>query len=273
MGKPDVFIVTGCASGIGRAVTGQLARRGHRVLATDVDEQGLAEVAKADGWPDERVVCRRLDVRDLQHWRVAIEEVESRWRRLDALLNVAGYLEPGWVHAFDPAAVAKHFDINVEGLMLGTRLAAERMVAQKSGHIVNVASIAAFAPVPGLSLYSASKYAVRAFSLAAAIELREHGVAVTVVCPDAVATPMLDRQEDYREAAVTFTAPRVLSADEVAREIVGPVLDKRPLEVALPKRRKWLARTADLVPELGAVVRPFFERQGRARQRRRRGED
>jgi 3-oxoacyl-[acyl-carrier protein] reductase len=273
MSKPDVFLVTGCASGIGRAVTGQLARRGHRVLATDVNEQLLAEAAKEDDWTHARVVCRRLDVRDLQHWKVAIEEIESRWGRLDALLNVAGFLEPGWVHEFDPAAVAKHFDINVKGLILGSRLAAERMVKQGSGHIVNVASMAAFAPVPGLSLYSASKYAVRAFSLAAAIELREHGVAVTVVCPDAVATPMLDRQEDYREAAVTFTAPRVLSAEEVAREIVGPVLSKRPLEVAMPKRRKWLAKTADLVPEIGAIVRPWFERQGRARQRRRRGDD
>ena len=82
------------------------------------------------------------------------------------------------------------------------------MIPLGSGHIVNIASLASLVPSPGLALYSASKYAVRAFSLAAAEELREHGVAVTTVCPDAVRTAMLDKQLDYPEAALTFTAPR-----------------------------------------------------------------
>jgi NAD(P)-dependent dehydrogenase (short-subunit alcohol dehydrogenase family) len=75
------------------------------------------------------------------------------------------------------------------------------------------ASPAAFAPVPGLSLYAASKFAVRGFSLAAAQELRRHGVFVTVVCPDAVRTPMLALQRDYPEAALTFSGPRTLGVE------------------------------------------------------------
>lgn len=95
------------------------------------------------------------------------------------------------------------------------------MVRQGHGHIVNVASLG---PIPGIALYSASKYAVRSFSLAAAQELRAHGVAVTTVCPDAVKTPMFDHQIAYREAALTFTAPRVLRVEEVSRVILGKVL-------------------------------------------------
>src|SRR5690606_5033294 len=126
-----------------------------------------------------------------------------------------------------------------------------------------------FAPVPGLSLYGASKYAVRAFSLAAAVELRPRGVAVTVVCPDAVATPMLDKQEHYEEAAITFSAPRVLSPEEVADALTGVVIDRRPLELALPRSRKWMARTVDLFPSLGPRLAPVFQRLGRRAQKRR----
>ena len=73
--------------------------------------------------------------------------------------------------------VHRHFDVNVKGVIFGTRAAAARMIPQGHGHVVNIASMAALAPIPGLALYSASKYAVRAFSLAAAEELRAHGVA------------------------------------------------------------------------------------------------
>ena len=79
---------------------------------------------------------------------------------------------------------------------------------------------------------------------------------------------MLDLQKDYEEAAMTFTAPRVLSAEEVAEHLVGHVLERRPLETALPRSRKWLARVADLVPEAALWAKPFFQKQGRAAQAR-----
>lgn len=268
MTSKDRFLVTGCASGIGRRVADELAGRGHRVLATDIDIESLRSHAEDQGWPSERVHCQRLDVTDPDSWTDAVNETEDRWGGLDVLYNIAGYLQPGYVHEVALADVDRHFDINVKGVVFGTRIAAARMVTRGSGHIINIASLAAFAPVPGIALYSASKYAVRAFSLAAATELRDRGVAVTVVCPDAVETPMLGKQRDYDEAALTFTAPRVLSVDEVMRCITGVVLEQRPLEVALPRSRKWLARIVDVFPELGPWVSPLLAKRGRAKQRK-----
>lgn len=266
--QADRFIVTGCASGIGLRVADMLAQRGHRVLATDIQHEALSREAERAGWSPERVRTARLDVTDPQAWTQVLDQAWSAWGGLDVLYNIAGYLMPGWVQSIALSDVDRHFDINTKGVVYGTHLAARRMVEQKSGHIVNIASMAALAPVPGLALYSASKYAVRAFSLAAAVELRQHGVAITVVCPDAVATPMLDLQKEYEEAALTFTAPRVLSADEVAAHLIGPVLERRPLETALPFRRKLLARVVDLAPSVALWVKPLLDKQGRARQRR-----
>ena len=197
-----------------------------------------------------------------------VDAVCSEHGRLDLMFNNAGIAIVGPVADFSLDQWDRLVDVNIRGVIYGTHAAYRRMVAQGSGHIVNIASMAAYAPIPGIALYSASKFAVRAFSLAAAMELKDRGVAVTVVCPDAVATPMLDKQKDYEEAALTFTAPRILQPEEVAAELVGPVLERRPFEVALPRSRKWLARVMDTFPDLAPMVQPMFMKQGRARQSR-----
>ena len=268
MNRPEVYFVTGCASGIGRAVADRLARSTARLVATDINVDALEEHAKRADWNRDRVLCRRLDVADYGAWSALVAEITERFGQVDVLLNIAGYLQPAYAHEIDPRDVDRQLDVNVKGVMFGTRAVAPPMVARKSGHIINIASMAAYAPIPGLSLYSASKFAVRAFSLAAASDLEPHGVAVTVVCPDAVATPMLDKQKSYKEAALTFTAPRFLTPEEVCDRLLSDVLERRPLEVAMPPRRKWLARIADLVPQAGRLLRPLLQKQGLARQTR-----
>lgn len=259
-----VVLVTGAGGGIGRVLAARLLADGHRVVATDLAVPALPG-------PPERLLTLALDVRDAAAWRAALEQAEARWGAVDVLMNVAGYLRPGRVWDVTPEDVERHLDVNARGVMLGTRTVGAAMRARAAGHIVNVCSLAGLAPIPGLALYSASKYAVRAFSLAAAQELRPAGVAVTVVCPDAVQTPMLDLQRDYAEAALTFSGPRVLTAEEVVDELTGPVLARRPLEVWLPRSRGWMARAADLFPGLGLLLRGALERRGLARQRGGRG--
>ncbi|MFT5431769.1 MAG: NADP-dependent 3-hydroxy acid dehydrogenase YdfG, partial [Myxococcota bacterium] len=242
------FFLTGSASGIGRHLTTQLLAQGHRVTASDIDLEGLSSVAAKEGWDKDRLRIVGLDVRDGVGWERALTAASETYGGLDVVMNIAGYLKPGYTHEFDPADIDRHFDINCKGVIHGTHAAAKLMVRQGRGHIINIASMAALAPIPGLPLYSASKYAVRAFSLAAAEELRPLGVAVTVVCPDAVATPMLDLQKDYAEAALTFSGSRVLTVQDIADVILGRILTKRPVEVAIPASRALLAKAANNFP-------------------------
>jgi 3-oxoacyl-[acyl-carrier protein] reductase len=265
---PRRFLLTGCASGIGRHLAEVLLASGHHVFATDLDDDRLREHAAANlgAWPTDRAHLRRLDVTNAGAWQLIYIEAERALGRVDVLINIAGYLLPGRVGEFDPESVHRHLDVNTKGVIFGTHTAARHMLARGDGHIINIASLAALAPIPGISLYSASKYAVRAFSLAAAQELRARGVAVTVVCPDAVQTPMLDLQVDHDEAAITFSGARVLTVAEVADAIVRRVLPRRPLELHLPRSRALLARLADLLPATALWLRPLLERRGRARQ-------
>ncbi len=266
--KAQHIIVTGCASGIGRRLAGELARRGHRLMATDVDLTALEQAAERDGWPRETVRLAALDVRNGDAWEQVLDSALAPWPRIDVLYNVAGVVQPGYVHEIARPAIDFHLDINAKGVILGTQAASRRMVAQGAGQIVNIASLAGIAAVPGLALYSASKFAVRGFSLAVAQELRPHGVYVTVVCPDAVQTAMVDLQIDYPEAALTFSGKRILSVDQVVEILVGQVLEKRPLEVMIPRSRGWMAKLTSLWPGLAGALLPRLTQQGLSRQRR-----
>lgn len=267
----QVFLVTGCGSGIGRHLVGAIARRGHRVLATDVNEAALGAAATGDAWPGAQVRQRRLDVRAPADWEAALAAALEAFGRLDVLLNVAGYLKPGWSWEVDATDVDRHLDVNVKGVVHGMRAVGPHFKAQGAGHIVNIGSLASLAPVPGLPLYSASKFAVRGFTLAAAQELAPHGVKVSLVMPDAVQTPMLDLQVHYEQAAMTFSGPRPLTVAELEVALFERVLPDAPLELPLPFGRGALARLATFLPAAAAWLAPRLAKKGRAAQERRKG--
>jgi len=266
-----VMVLTGCASGIGLHLAGALSARGDRVLATDVDEEALKRRAQEGGWEAKGVKYKKLDVRSAEDWEAALDFATSAWGGVDVVMNIAGVLRPGYVQSLTPADIDLHMDVNVKGTALGLRAAAARMISRRSGHIINFGSLASLAPVPGLSLYTASKFAVRGLSLAAATELRPHGVAVTVVMPDAVQTPMLDLQVHYDEAALTFSGDKPLTVEEVERLLVDKVLPQRPLEVAFPLGRGALARAANTAPGITSLIAPMLLKKGLAMQERVRG--
>jgi len=182
-------------------------------------------------------------------------------------------LRPSSVAESTDRDVDFHIDVNLKGVIHGTRAAARLMLEQGQGHIINVASLASMAPVPGLGLYVASKYGVRGFSMAAAQELRPRGVYVSTVCPDAVQTPRLDLQVDYPEAAITFTAPRFLTVEDISGLILGRVLKKKPVLASIPRSRAFLARLADLFPAVASLLTRALEKKGLEVQRRQRSSD
>jgi len=262
----DIVLITGCASGIGKHLVGALSRRGFRVVATDVDLVTLEKKAVEETWDKENVRLGKLDVRNEEEWEAALDLAEREFGGLDVVMNVAGVLVPAWIKDVKANDIDFVLGVNVKGSMLGTRAAARRFLSKGRGHIVNIGSLASLAPVPGLGLYAASKFAVRGFTLAAATELEPKGIAVTLVMPDAVQTPMLDLQVNYEEAAMTFSGPRPLTVEDIEKVIVEKVLPEKPLEVALPFSRGFLARVANTAPALAAKLEPMLRKQGRKAQ-------
>jgi short-subunit dehydrogenase len=243
-----------------------LLRAGYRLMLLDLDERALRGFAGD-------VATRAFDVRDAAGWDDVVADTVARFGRLDLMLNVAGFLKPGNVHEVSAELLAQHMDVNAKGVMFATRAGARQMIAQRAGHIINVASIAGLSHVPGLAAYAASKHAVRGFSLSVAHELRPHGVYVSTLCPDAVETPMLTLQEAFPEARMTFASRRALSVAEV-EQAVQRLMRTRELELVLDvpfSGRAAGAKLANMFPRLtGAAERlllAYGERMQRARTR------
>lgn len=262
-GASTVVLVTGAASGLGRHVVGRLLSRGDAVFATDVDVAKLDEVATSEGWTH----TGRLDVAEAESWTTAFERTEAVLGPVEVLIHVAGVIEPCTVKALRDRDIAWQVQVNLVGPMLGVRAAIRRMVPRGRGHIVLVNSLTGIAPSPGMTVYSATKFGARGFALGAAQELVGTGVDLTVIYPDGMDTPMGRYEATFEEAALTFSASRLLSVDEVGDALIR-ALERRPLEVLVPRGRGLLSRLAGLFPAAASRLTPRLVRRGRANQQR-----
>ncbi|SRR5690554_572619 len=266
MNKTQVVWLTGCASGMGLHLADAFLRRGYRVVATDIDEVGLQARARERNWPADSLLLRALDVRDVRAWEALAEEVAQHWGRLDILVNNAGYIRPGFLKETGADEVDLHLDINLKGVIHGSRVAAQWMVEAGQGHIINIASMAALAPIRGLGLYSTAKFGVRAFSLVLAQELAPLGVQVTTVCPDLIKTAMYDKQLDYqKEAALTFSGGKILTVEDMEQVFFERILPHKPVEILVPNSRGWLAKVGNLMPGISTYLTDYLAKVGEKR--------
>jgi len=266
----QTFFLTGCASGMGQHLTTALLNRGHRVFASDLNDDALHDAAESCGWDRERAVLHAFNVTDYDAFVAAFDRATGELGGVDVMMNIAGVLLASWVHETPRQEIDLQIDVNVKGVIYGTRIAAPHMIARGGGHIVNIASVAGLVPAHGLSTYCASKYAVRSYSMAAAMELRPQGVYVTAFCPSSIQTPMLDNQLHNDAAEIFFTGRSILALEDVEHAIFNRVLKNRPYEVHVPRATGALAHVVNLFPSLGPLIAPYYRAAGRRRQARRR---
>ena len=247
------FLVTGAASGFGRAVVERLLARGHRVLATDVD---LSDLRRSLGASEgERLSLRTLDPRVDPSWRESLDWVERRWGLVDGMFHAARVARPMHVVDAEAGEIARHVDDNIRTALLGTAAAATCMARRRRGHVVLVAAAAPALPSAGFALGAACREGVRAFARAAADDLANHGVAVTVLLPE-LAVPRRAVVVGARDTMQSLPKGRIEALAELA---TGRVLRDRPREVVvtisgrelLPPRR----RLRDHIAWFAGVVR------------------
>jgi len=258
--------LTGSGNGVGKHLTDCFYRRGYTVVATDVDIEALNTSAKELHWDLDKMLLLSLNITENISWESALKTVMARFGKIDVLLNIAGYSKPGFLMETPPEELHKHIDINLVGTMIGSQLIAKQMLFQGSGHIINVASLAAIGPVPGLGFYSASKFGLRGYSLALAHELAEKNIAVTVIYPDLIKTRMFDLQLDYpKESALVFSGRKALTVEDIEKSVFDTVLLKRPMEELLPKYRGALVRFSGIFPALAYKIGLKMRKKGEER--------
>lgn len=242
MNRDTVALITGGGSGIGRALAGDLARRGVRLRLADIDESGVrstaAEIVREGGDAEGQVV----DVTDRAAVASWIEGEASHLGRLDYLFNNAGIAIQGELLDHSAENWLCTLDVNLRGVVHGVLAAYPIMVRQGFGHIVNTASLAGLCPNPHLGAYVASKHAVVGLSTTLRSEGADLGVRCSVVCPGVVRTELIQNMTILKEETIPFTREELLqrmplrpyTPERCAAAILRGVERNKPIIVVTP---------------------------------------
>jgi NAD(P)-dependent dehydrogenase (short-subunit alcohol dehydrogenase family) len=223
-----VVVITGGARGIGLATATALHLLGAKVAIGDIDGQAVKQAGANLGLH----VSGTLDVTDHDSFTGFLDDVEERLGPIDVLVNNAGILPVGRLIDEPDALTRRALAVNVYGVIVGTKVAARRMLARRSGHIINVASVNSETPSPGVTTYCATKHAVLGFTNSIRAEHRGTGVHYSSVLPAMTNTEMIagiDQARGLKNA----------EASDVAQAIVGLIRK--------PKRRVTVTRAAGVV--------------------------
>ena len=255
-----VAVVTGAASGIGRAFAGALARRGARVVLADIDDTGAKAAAQSID-PDDTgsASAAALDVTDAEAFAAVVAQASADHGPVDLLFNNAGIGIFGAARDFTPAHWNRIIDVNLRGVVNGVAAAYPAMCTRGSGHIVNTASLAGLLPAPLLAAYGMTKHAVVGLSTSLRGEAAEHGVRVSVVCPGVIDTPLLDKGNppdlpdvgtvpDGRKL-LTRTIGRAYPPEALAEDVLDGVRANKAFIVS-PRHARVPWRLFRLSPEL-----------------------
>ncbi len=228
--------ITGAGAGIGRAIAHRLAAAGAHVAVGDIDGAAAARVAAEIG-PTASAMA--LDVAEPQQFAAFLDGAEQRHGPLGVMVNNAGV---DWVGPFDqePDEVTRReIAVNLYGTALGSKLALERMLPRRHGHLVNIASGVGRIPLPGSATYAATKHGVVGLTESLRLEYRGSGIKFTVVQPSQVRTAMIDGQPQPR-------ALPVITPQDVADAVLDALRHRR-FEV-------WVPRSQGLSTQLGALL-------------------
>jgi NAD(P)-dependent dehydrogenase (short-subunit alcohol dehydrogenase family) len=254
--KNKTAIITGGASGIGRAICLELGRRGAIVYVTDINLDGAFQVADRINSAGGKALAARLDVTQKESVQQFIEETAKSAGRLDYMFNNAGIAIAGEARDMSDQDWRQIIDINLWGVIFGTTASYNIMVNQGFGHIVNTASLAGLVPVPTETAYSTTKFAVVGLSTSLRVEGEALGVKVSAVCPGFIKTGIFDAAKLLNadmNKLLEKNPFKLMDADQAARVILkGVEKNKAIIVVTLHGHVLW--RIFKYFPRLANLI-------------------
>ena len=245
----DVIVVTGAASGLGRAMTRQLIAAGAAVAAIDRNADALHVLEKElDG---RRFAAAVADVTDPDSLAATVRDLEAKLGPADRLIANAGIGRATGAHEFSARDFADIVNVNLLGVANSVAAVLPGMIERKRGHLVAISSLASYRGVPRMSAYCASKSGVNALFDSLAVELRPFHIAVTTICPGWIRTPLTEQ--------IKFPMPGLLEVDAAATRILTAVA-RRKRFVAFPRGTATILRLLRWLPAFvgdGVLARKF----------------
>jgi short-subunit dehydrogenase len=253
-------LISGAASGIGRAIALEFARQGIHLYLLDIDACGLAKVTAECRDSGIEVLDRRCDVSQPNEVSAAVAAILHQWGGVDILVNNAGITYYGRTDEMSPEHWDRVMRINLNSHVQFTRELLPSLLGRREAHVLNVCSMFGLLAMPKLAAYCTSKYALVGFSEALRAEFGREGLGVTALCPGFVATNLFASAPVPENAKGPKIPPRIFctTPEKIARSAVRAIRRDRRLVVVEP-----LARLLTTIKRLAPGVIDFFLHLGR----------
>lgn len=214
-----VVVITGASSGLGEATARHLAQAGARLVLGARRLDRLQSLARELSLGEDAAL--QMDVTDRTQVQALVDRAMQTHGRIDVMLNNAGLMPQAPLERLDVADWDRMIDVNIKGVLYGIAAALPHMQRQKSGHFINVSSVAGHKVGPGFAVYAATKFAVRALSEGLRQEVKPYNIRTTVISPGAVATELPNSVTDPETAARIrrFYDEAAIPADSFARAV------------------------------------------------------
>ena len=228
-----VVVITGASSGMGEAAARHLAAQGAAVVlgARRIErlEALVGEITAAGG----QALAVATDVTDRAQVQRLVDAAVETYGRIDVLVNNAGIMPLSPLERLKVDEWDRMIDVNLKGVLYGVAAALPHMTAQKSGHIINLSSVAGHKVFGGSAVYSATKFGVRALSEGLRMEVKPYNIRTTIICPGAVKTELLDHitEADVQKANQDYVGQVGVPADSFARVVAFAVSQPEELDI------------------------------------------
>ena len=220
----QVALITGAGSGFGRLLTLGLLKRGAQLVIGDIDEVGLAQTLEQAGDLATRAISQHCDVANEQDCAAMVDSAIQHFGRVDIAVNNAGVAhELSPLHLLTAQTMDRQWDINVKGVLFGMKYQVAAMLAQGSGHILNVSSMAGIGGAPKGGAYAAAKHAVVGLTKTAAVEYARKGLRCNAICPFYSPTAIL-KGHDSAESQAQLARGTPIKRLATPQEIVNTML-------------------------------------------------
>lgn len=250
------MVVTGAGAGMGRALTLDLLKKGARVAAIDINQANLDETKQLAVGLNDRLSTHLVDITDKSAIESLVDKVKAAHGSVDGIINNAGIIQPFIdVNDLTYDKVEQVMDVNFYGTLYMVKSFLPELLQRPEAHILNVSSMGGFLPVPGQSIYGASKAAVKLMTEGLHSELLDTNVGVTIAFPGAIKTDIMKNSQVEREVSADAGGKEYkLTLPEDAAEIMIEAIEENAYRVMVGKDAKMMDRMYRLMPKKAANI-------------------
>lgn len=247
--KNKVIVVTGGGNGVGRQIVMQLLQKGAYVAAVDIDGEKLQETYRLSD-NNKRLTVHQRDITDIVGVETLVADVIAKHGRVNGIINNAGIIQPFVdIHALEMQKIEKVMNVNFYGTLYMIRSFMPHLKEQKEAHITNVSSMGGYFPVPGQSIYGASKAAVKLMTEALYAELESTHIGVSVVIPGGIATDIMKNSDiSGKETKAEGLQTKLLLTPEKAARLIISSVEKERFRMVIGTDAKFMFFLYQLKP-------------------------